>query len=353
MKLLILARYGSLGSSSRYRIYQYIPYLQKNGWEVKVNFLLSNKYIENLYYKLPFPLFEILKNYFVRFWLLLNKRKYNAIWLQQEAFPWFPASIERLFLGSCIPIINDHDDAFFHRYDLNNSKIVRLVLGNKIDRIMSAVHQVVVGNQYLAERAKKNLAQKVDILPTVIDINRYKTKKAFNSDTFNVGWIGSPNNAKYLHIIKNVLQNICNDPQSRLILIGSGNFSIESCNFETIEWHESSEIDNILNFDVGIMPLPDNPWERGKCGFKLIQYMGCGLPVVASPVGINSHIVQHGVNGFLAESEEQWLQYLTMLKEDPKLRHKMGLNGRQMVENKYSIQVTAPVLLKYFNDLVF
>lgn len=351
MKLLILARYDSLGSSSRYRIFQYIPCLQKNGWEVKVNFLLSNRYIKFLYYNSPLPFYEILKNYFIRLWLLLNKRKYDAIWLQQEAFPWMPAFLEKMFLGSKVPIVNDHDDAFFHRYDLNNSKIVRLILGNKIDMIMSSVHHVVVGNQYLAERANRNLAKKISVLPTVIDINRYKTKESYKSKIFTVGWIGSPNNAKYLYIIKNVLQNICKDRQSRLVLIGSGNVSIENCNVELLEWNESSEIENMLNFDVGIMPLPDSPWERGKCGFKLIQYMGCGLPVIASPVGINSEIVQNGVNGFLAKTDEEWLQYLIMLMENQQLRKEMGLNGRRIVEEKYSIQVTSPVVLKYFNDL--
>lgn len=352
MKLLILARYDSLGSSSRYRIYQYIPHLQKKGWDVKVQFLLSNKYIEHIYYKKPLPFFEIIKNYFVRIFCLLNKRKYDAIWLQQEAFPWFPEWFEKMFLKSRVPIINDHDDAFFHRYDLNNSTTVRFLLGHKIDRVMNLSNLVIVGNQYLAERAEKSLAHRIEILPTVVDTQRYKIKQEHSSQKFTVGWIGSPNNSKYIYQIKKVFQSICNDEQTKLVLVGSGKIFIEDCNMEIIDWSESTEVENILSFDVGIMPLPDNPWERGKCGFKLIQYMACGLPVIASPVGINREIIEHGVNGFIATSDEEWLHYLTTLRKNPNLRKEMGAKGRLYVENKYSLQIAAPLLLKLFDEMV-
>ena len=111
---------------------------------------------------------------------------------------------------------------------------------------------------------------------------------------------------------------------------------------EHVPWTEAAEVAAIAEFDVGIMPLADEPWERGKCGYKLIQYMACGLPVVASPVGVNRQIVEHGVNGFLAETPTQWDEALRTLLADPALRQRMGQAGRQKVERQFSLQVTGP-----------
>lgn len=111
-----------------------------------------------------------------------------------------------------------------------------------------------------------------------------------------------------------------------------------------LPWREESEIQNIQRFDVGIMPLLDEPFERGKCGYKLIQYMACGLPVIASPVGVNGQIVEHGVTGFLVKSQDEWLQALAFLRDNPGRRREMGQAGRKKMEAEYSLQATAPKL---------
>ena len=129
-----------------------------------------------------------------------------------------------------------------------------------------------------------------------------------------------------------------------MILIGAGENPFSGLMATIRDWDEATETAGIGNFDVGIMPLPDNPWERGKCGFKLIQYMACGKPVVASPVGVNREIVVEGVNGFLASTQKEWVDALLRLKEDPDLRRTMGEKGRRMVEEEYCLQVTAPRL---------
>lgn len=353
MKILVLTRYSSLGASSRYRFYQYIPYFQDKGAQITIEPLLSDNYINYLYNKTQFPLIEIIRKYFERIFFLLEKNKYDIIWLQQEAFPWIPSFIETFLLKSKTPIVVDHDDAFFHRYDLHKSASVRKILGNKIDKTMRISNLVIVGNSYLAERAAKNNCKNIRIIPTVIDIAKYdiKEKKNISGEKFIAGWIGSPPNALYIKNIEESLEQFCNSYNGKLHLVGAGKTFLTKIPYENIEWNEETEVDEIKKFDVGIMPLIDSPWERGKCGFKLIQYMACGIPVVASPVGVNKELVKNGVNGFLAETSDDWLKYLKILKDNPDLRKEMGLNGRKLVEDKFTLQVNAPIIEKIFREI--
>ncbi|TSA30150.1 MAG: glycosyltransferase [Ignavibacteriales bacterium] len=352
MKILALTRYSTLGASSRFRIYQYLPYLQEHGCEFTVQPLLSDKYINHLYNKTPLPLLEIIKKYFERVLLLLRKNKFDIIWLQQEAFPWIPAWFETALIKSNVPVIVDYDDAFFHRYDQHRSKLVRCFLKNKIDIVMSCAEVVIAGNQYLAERAIKNKSKKVIILPTVVDTEVYSPSYSPANELFTIGWIGSPHTAKYLKIVEDALYEVCKDGNSRVIIVGSKNIELNSIPMEIREWSNSSEVEEIQRFDVGIMPLLDSSWERGKCGFKLIQYMACAKPVVASPVGVNKLIVKNNVNGFLANNYDEWVKYLTILKNDFDLRKRMGIEGRKLVEEKYSLQVSAPKLFQLFSNVL-
>ena len=134
-------------------------------------------------------------------------------------------------------------------------------------------------------------------------------------------------------------------------VVGSGQIDLDGVPMSIIPWSEETEVDHIQDFDIGIMPLPDSQWEQGKCGYKLIQYMACGKPVVASPVGANRKIVEHGVNGFLAGSTEEWLEALTVLRDNSDLRKKMGTAGRKKVEKRYCIQVTARRLLSILQSV--
>lgn len=352
MKILVLTRYSSLGASSRYRFYQYIPYFQEIGAQITIEPLLGDNYINYLYNKTNVPLFEIIKKYFERTLLLLKKNNYDIIWLQQEAFPWLPAWFESALTKSKIPLIVDYDDAFFHRYDQHSSKAVRYLLKDKIDRVMNDADLVVAGNRYLADRAIKNKTKKVVILPTVVDINRYSTESFSDNKSFSIGWVGSPSTVKYLSVIQNALEEIYKLGDVKVVLVGSGLIEIENLQIEIRKWNESTEVKDIQSFDVGVMPLTDSLWERGKCGFKLIQYMACGKPVIASPIGVNVEIVKHGENGFLASNQKEWIKYFEILRNDRELRKQMGIAGRKLVEEKYSLQVSAPKLIQEFINLL-
>jgi len=352
MKILCLTRYGRLGASSRLRLMQYFPYLSSQGVDVTVNTLLDDSYLTALYDGQSKQFWKIFLAYIRRISVLLRSQYYDLIWIEKELFPWLPAWAGQLLGRLKVPYIVDYDDAIFHNYDLARYKWIRQCLGSKIDRVMGSSSLVTVGNIYLAERAQEAGAKQVEIIPTVVDIERYFTDSLSSRSTFTIGWIGTPKTAKYLSIIKTALQEVCANEQARLKLVGAGSMKISGIITENCEWREESETSYIQSFDVGIMPLLDGPWERGKCGYKLIQYMACAKPVVASPVGKNKEIVIHGKTGYLASNHNEWVNALKSLINDTEMCKEMGRLARKRVESEYSLQVTAPKLLTLFQKVI-
>ncbi len=352
MKILALTYYGSQAASARYRVYQYLPHLKQAGFEVTVHNFLDNQYLDASFNGKSSKASFFLSAYYRRIKTLLTAQKYDLIWLRLEFLPYIPTWLEFLFFSSQIPYIVDYDDAWFHRYDRHSSQIIRSILGSKIDRIMERSAAVIVGNSYLADRANRAGAKKVEILPTVIDLDRYHPSLKEKNGKFTIGWIGSPSTAKYLTSIQPALQEVCRDNRTEITLVGSGEITLDDIPVKIKSWSEITENSDIQQFDVGIMPLHDTPWEQGKCGFKLIQYMACALPTVGSPVGVNRDIIDDPDTGFHATTHEEWVMSLNTLKCQPELRHKMGLQGRHKVEDQYCLQVNAPKLVKIFQNVI-
>ena len=352
MKILLLSRYENLGASSRYRSYQYLPYLRKEGFEITVAPLFDNDYIKDLYAGRKKNILKILKAYTKRIINLCRVKNFDLIWIEKEALPWLPAWIECKLGLAKVPYIVDYDDAIFHRYDQHHFKLIRWVLGQKIDHIIQYAALVLVGNEYLLERAKKAGAKRVELLPTVIDLEKYQTTFFNKNKIFTIGWIGSPVTSHYLKLVMPALEEFCRKNTAQIVLIGAKREDLPTnMPVKYVSWFEETEIKEIQKFDVGIMPLPDNAWERGKCGFKLIQYMACGLPVVGSPVGVNAKIIKHGINGYQARNIGEWVWALQRLKGDQKLRQKMGSAGRKIVEKEYCLQVAASRLEKILDSV--
>ncbi len=352
MRILILPRYEINGPSSRYRFFQYLPYLKEQGWEITINPLLGANYVKHLYEKAPFPLVEIVLGYFKRMFLLLRKGKYDIIWVEQEAFPWIPSFIEKPLIKSKTKLIADYDDAFFHRYDLHKFFLIRYIFGKKIDMVMSIANLVLAGNEYLSDRAKENNSQLIEIFPTVVDTNKFVSMGSPGKNYFTIGWIGSPSTKKYLFMIEEALKEIYNLGKAKITLVGAGDLKFKDFPTDNIDWDEQTEVEEISKFDVGIMPLVDGPFERGKCGLKLIQYLSCGIPVIGSPVGVNNQIIQHGINGFKADTVKDWTKYLRIMKEDSDLRKKMGIEGRKFIVLNYSLKHNSSKLISLFESII-
>jgi glycosyltransferase involved in cell wall biosynthesis len=343
MRILLFTRYGRLGASSRVRSLQYLSFLEKSGWKVDVSPLFSDAYIQALYGRKRRGGL-VVSGFLQRLKMLGCARKYDLIWIEKELFPFMPAWAERYLNLLGVPYVVDYDDALFHRYDSHRSWLVRALLSRKIDAVMRHAALVVAGNQYLADHAHTAGARRVEIIPTVVDLERYSVSQRDESQPLTIGWIGSPGTSRYLRAIASALESVASEFKVRFVAVGASMDAVEDLPVEVWPWSEETEVESIDAFDIGIMPLPDEPWEQGKCGYKLIQYMACGRPIVASPVGVNTRMVENGINGFLANTEEEWKTALAHLLRDKKMRDDMGLRGRELVEAEYCLQVQAPRL---------
>ena len=350
MKLLILTRYSYDGASSRYRFYQYLHLLESNDIKIVVQPLFSNSYVKNLTESKNKQYLEIIFSYLKRITFLILNSRFDLICIEKEILPWMPHVFESILINSKTPYVVDYDDAVFHSYDLHSKHWVRKLLGNKIDQIMEKSSLVVAGNAYLASRAIDAGAKRVEILPTVINLDKYNIISSVENTSITIGWIGSPSTTRYLQSLAPVFQKVCTH-KNKIVAIGANYFQIDGVEVEVKKWSEENEVLELQKIDIGIMPLDDTPWSRGKCGFKLIQYMACGKPVIASPIGVNADIVEHGINGFLASDLEEWKHYLRVLIDDKELRAKMGKQGRLKVEREFSLQVTGPRLLEFLTSI--
>lgn len=350
MKVLYLTKYSRLGASSRMRSYQYFPFLEENGIEVTVRPLFDDDYLRTLYTKQKQSPFKILQYYLKRILVLFTVFKYDKVVIEKELFPYFFSWFEKLLWLFKIKYIVDYDDAIFHNYDLSPNKLIRFFLRNKINRVMKYSHTVVAGNSYLAARASQANSKNIKIIPTVIDVAKYKVKANYEVEKAVIGWIGSPSTFQYIETLMPILEQLIEKYNCELHIVGAKNSDTKyASNIKFIPWSEERETDLIATFDIGIMPLKNTPWELGKCSYKLIQYMGCGLPVVASPVGMNREVVEENGNGFFADSNDEWFATLSKLLEDAVLRKQLGEKGRQKAVQLYSLHFASPQLLKILN----
>lgn len=281
-------------------------------------------------------------------------RRFDIVWLEKEFLPWVPRFVEKACAAQCSRLVIDFDDAIFHNYDLYPNPLVRGYFGGKIADIIRRSSAVVAGNTYLAQYAQNAGARRVEIIPTVVDPQRYTVRETRDDARKEVciGWIGSPVTEKYLAIALPAMETIAREIPLRLITVGVALKPQVSFPVEMRQWSLSNETTDVADFDIGIMPLFDAPWERGKCGYKLIQYMAAGKPVVASRVGVNETIVNdNGACGFIADTADDWVRSLRMLCSDRELRKKFGAAARKKIESYYSVRVQEQRLLKVFNEL--
>ncbi|WP_339926342.1 glycosyltransferase family 4 protein [uncultured Cyclobacterium sp.] len=337
-KLLFLPKYPRKGASSRLRSFQFLPLWQKEGYAVSVSSFFTEEYLNAIYSHQSPGYWHVLKCYFRRVFLLFSVRKYDVIIIEKELFPYLPAMAEWM-LSKVKGYWVDYDDAVFHNYDQKENRLVFFLMPRKIDHVMKMANQVIVGNDYLKKRAVAAGAQNIDIFPTVIDPQKYKVIRThLPNKKLVIGWIGSPSTLKYLEPMVPVLNWLHEHYPIKFLLVNGKSKIKFKGEMECIPWTEEGEVEAILKMDIGIMPLPDNPWERGKCAYKLIQYMACGLPVVASPIGMNKEVVIHGENGFLANSNEEWIIALGQLIEDANLRTDFGVEGRKKVLKEFTLE---------------
>lgn len=352
LRVLAFTKYDREAASTRQRLLQYLPSLQEAGIEVRYEPLLSNDYVRSLADGSPVSRTRILRAYGQRLRLLLAQPPAHLIWVYAELFPWLPAVFERLAFRPGLPVVYDWDDAFFVPYDEAPRPAVRHLLGGKLQPLMRGAAACTCGNAFLADYARRHCPRTL-VVPTVVDTDRYVPVRQRRDAPLTIGWIGSPTTWRNVQPLLPVLRDLCQRLGARFRVVGAGR-SAEADRFagmDLVDWSEAGEVANVQAMDIGIMPLTDAPFERGKSGYKLIQYMACGLPVVASPVGVNAEIVRAGETGFLAQQPEEWGQALEQLAGDPALRQRMGAAGRERSVERYSLASQAPRLIELFRSV--
>jgi glycosyltransferase involved in cell wall biosynthesis len=353
IRVLALSPIPEEGAGCRFRIAQFIPSLESAGIAVTLSSLFTPEFFRLVYkpghYLRKAVTFAALS--VRRLDSLRDASRYDAIFIYREIFPIGPAIIER-WLGSKRrpPVVFDFDDAIFLPSVSNANRVIgALKQPRKVDTIIRHSDQVIAGNDFLAGYARR-LNNEVAMIPTCVDTTRFVPAAARPAGTTStqlplVGWIGSPTTASYIEALTPVLQRVNARQPFTLRVSGPGEpLAVPGVAVENVAWSLDREVSLFNTCDVGVYPLADDEWSKGKCGFKAIEFMSCGVPVVASAVGVNREIIQDGVNGFLASNEDEWVEKLGRLLADAELRRRFAAAGRRTIEERYSLAVNAPKL---------
>jgi glycosyltransferase involved in cell wall biosynthesis len=347
LRLLVLAsKPRGLSPSQRFRLEQWAPHCAADH-EIEFDFapFESNELTTLLHKKGHFvgKAWRTLFDYARRAAILVRARRYDAIIIHREAALIGPAIYERLLAAEHRPIIYDFDDAIWSAGQAWGHGLFSLLhFPGKTSSICRLANAVTTGNEFLADYARKR-NENVFVVPTSIELTDYPVVPEATGDRFVVCWTGSTSTLVHFEHAREPLEHlaqivpltvkvICNKPPER---------PIAGAEMQFVPWSANREAQELGDCHVGIMPLPDNEVSRGKCGLKALQCMATGRPVVISPVGVNVDIVQHGKNGFLAASTEEFVACLRELAQSPERRREMGTKARKTVEERYSSEVSA------------
>jgi glycosyltransferase involved in cell wall biosynthesis len=338
MKINMLTRYNTLGASSRYRYYMYAAHMRESGEQVEVSPFFDEQYLRCLYKGKRAGIFNILKSYWRRLKAILSAG--DCLLIEYELFPLLPYYIERVFLKQRKYILN-FDDNVWQKY------AGKMFLSDKYDALVRNAAGIIVANDFLYEKVSK-LNSNIVKIPTVVDLDLYNIKTD-KFDKFTLVWIGTPVTYMYLEKYADTLSVLAEKYDFELLVIARKSLEkrkIEGVNMRFVDWSQESETEHLLRSHVGIMPLTDDEFSKGKSAFKLIQYSAAGLPVIASPVGENTKIVDNEKTGFLADSPNEWLEALGKLIDDKKLYSQMAKATKKASKN-YSIQKYFPVFQNF------
>ncbi|MFQ3579847.1 MAG: glycosyltransferase family 4 protein [Bacteroidales bacterium] len=338
----------------RFRCEHFIPILQKNGFSITYSNLLS-AWDDKMFYKkgkYAAKLYILLKSFVVRFYDFLRAWNYDYIFIYREAIMVGTVFFERLFSFTNAKILYDFDDSIWLNDTSEGNRNLRWLKNPaKTGTIVAIANTVIVGNNYLAQYARK-FNHKVIVIPTTIDTEYHKrTTIKHHTDTVCIGWTGTSTTLKHFEEIIPVLMILKQKYCDKIYIkhINNIHYEHKELQIKSILWSFNNEISELEEFDIGIMPLPNDEWTKGKCGFKGLQYMSLEIPPVMSGVGVNTEIIQHGENGYIANTTDEWIVCLSLLIEDALLRQKIGKAARKTIEERYSIKSQQEKYLKLFD----
>jgi glycosyltransferase involved in cell wall biosynthesis len=329
VKVLFLVQ-GNEVAASRYRVLQYLPYLKTKSVEAEVM-------------SYPAKLGEL-------YTFFHNLPGYDCLFLQRKRFHGL---FLKLLRRKAKKIIYDFDDAVMYK----NSKASLPFSATRQRRFAAMIRAsdyVIAGNSFLKEKAAKSTNGRIVVIPTVIDESRYPAKEYdTKKERVTIGWIGDHGSIHYLEKMRPVFEELGRKyPHVELEIICDIFFDCDNIPVVKRIWSAEHEIEYLHEFDIGVMPLVQDPWSEGKCGLKILQYFGVGVPTVCTPVGVNKDVVREGFNGFFADSPDQWIEKLSLLIEDQEKRKIMGTRGREVVLQSFSLSACAPKFYDVLSETV-
>lgn len=354
MKVLFLTMSTEIAASSRVRVFQYFSYLDKAQVRHKaISYVCDAQFKKEVSLKKQGILDKVV--YKLYSWANLWKciflsPAYDVVFIQKVLLHVTTQKLIKLLNKN---IVFDFDDAIYLADKAKYGKdTTKRKFESRLIHMLKISKCVIVGNNHIKDYAL-GFNKDVFVIPSPIDDQRYSPRqKSSPNSKITIGWLGSFPGTVYIKQLCNVFKILsAKYSDLKIELVGSDDLKIEGVYVTTKKWNFDTEIFDLQNFDIGIMPLNDDEWCRGKCGYKILLYMAVGLPVVASPVGVNSEIIKNNITGFLATTEDEWVDKLSQLIDSEKLRTEMGEKGRKVVEEKYSYAVNAPKLLKIFKNI--
>ena len=364
-KILIIADHRlNRSPSQRYRFEQYLNYFKSEGFDWELSEIITEKddkifYHPGNYFKKAWIL---LKSIFIRFNDLRRAKGFDIIFIQREALLLGSSYFEKQFFKKNKVVFDFDDSIWILDTSPENKKFEFLKNPDKTKINIKYAHCVIAGNTFLANYAKRFNPNTV-IIPTTIDSDFHIPKPELRNEVLNsdqthkkivIGWSGSISTIKHFEMAIPALKEIQSKypNQIEIHVIGQSSYTNPEINVIGKNWSFKTEVDDLNSFDIGIMPLPDDEWVKGKCGLKGLSYMACGVATIMSNVGVNSEIIEHGKNGFLATSQQEWISYLSQLIENTDLRHKMGQAGRETVVKNYSVNANKVKYLEVLKSLI-
>jgi glycosyltransferase involved in cell wall biosynthesis len=341
--------------SQRFRFEQYLSYLNSHGYECEFSWLLDEKDDKAFYspHNYFFKTGIVLRSAWKRWKEIHRAANYNIVFVQRECFMLGTSFFEKQFAKRTKMIFDFDDSIWLPNISSFNRKLAFLKSPGKTRYIIEAADLVIAGNQYLSDYASQ-FNKKVVIIPVTIDTDLYQLIHKPKKERICIGWSGSVTTIEHMETKINVLEAIKKKYGEGVYfkIIGDGNYYNEILRTKGLPWVKKTEIEDMGEFDIGVMPLPDTEWAKGKCGLKGLQYMSLGIPTIMSPVGVNTEIIKDGVDGFLAGTDTDWIEKLSMLIDSVDLRKRLGEAGRKIVEKRYSIKANQALYLKYFDEMI-
>jgi glycosyltransferase involved in cell wall biosynthesis len=353
----VLAIVPSLYDTSpgqRYRLEQWEPLLKESDVEITYE-PFEDEELHALLYKpgmMGKKLQLVARGLKRRLSLVRRVKNYDVVYIFREAALLGPPVFERLIHRTGVPIVFDFDDAIFVSYrSPSNGYLSYLKFATKTKTICRIASHVMVGNPYLADYARQ-VNDQVTIVPTTIDTDKYKEATKTESRPPVIGWTGSYSTVQHLDTLRGALRKLSALEPFRLRVIGTPAYKLDNIEVEAMPWRAKTELEDLSEIDIGIMPLPDDAWSKGKCALKALQFMALGIPTVCSPVGVNTAVIHDDKNGFIAGSEDEWVEKLTRLLRSAELRERLGRAGRTTVEQGYSAKIQAPKVHEIFRSVL-